>query len=128
MPEVVKERGEPNNFSPREECFGVGKNVDDVGMSVTFVRDDIEYAPGELHDSERVLEPAVCRARPNDLCQRELMTVPKPLQRPRVDRCDFISAHANEVVNRVADFMLMLLHVAADRNSSIAIVSGIFAP
>lgn len=123
MPEVVKEGGEPNNFSPREECFGVRENVDDIRVSVAFVRDDVEYAAGELHHPERMLEPAVRRTGVNEIRQRELMNVPKALKRPRVDRCDFVGGHADEVVDRIADLVLMLRHVAADRNSLIAIIS-----
>ena len=109
MPEVVKQRRETNVLPPRDERFRVGKKVD-VRAAVPFVREDVEHAAGELHDAEGVLEPAMRRAGIHEIRQRELMDVSEPLKRPRIDRRHFIRRNANEVVNRVSNFVLMLRH------------------
>ncbi len=109
MSEVVKERAKPNDLSPCNERRAVGKDVDGR-MPVVFVRDDVEYPAGQLHDAERVLEPAVRRAWVDEIGERELVNVPEALKRPGVDRCDLIGCDSDEVVNRIANLALMLRH------------------
>ena len=109
MSEVVKERAKPNDLSPCNERLAVGEDVDGRVPAV-LVRDDVEHPAGQLHDAERVLEPTVRRAWVDEISERELVNVPKALKRPGVDRCDLIGCDSDEVVNRIADLVLMLRH------------------
>src|SRR3954452_17764047 len=81
MSEVVKERAKPNDLSPGNERLAVGKGVDGR-MPVVLVRDDIEHPAGQLHHTERMLEPAVRCAGVDKVGERELVDVPKALKRP----------------------------------------------
>jgi hypothetical protein len=79
--EVVEECREPNYLSPCHQGFGIGEDVDGA-ISIAFVSDDVEDAAGEFHDSERVLESPMCRSWVDEVCQRKLVNVAKPLKRP----------------------------------------------
>lgn len=57
-----------------------------------------------------MLETAMGRAGINEIGERQLMNVPKPLKWPGIDRSDFVRRDANEVMNWIADLVLMLRH------------------
>src|SRR5437016_5325824 len=78
--EVVEERRKANDLSPCRKRFGIGKDIERA-IAIAFVSDDVEHAAGEFHDSERVLEPAMRCSWIDQVCQRKLVNVAKPLKR-----------------------------------------------
>jgi alkanesulfonate monooxygenase SsuD/methylene tetrahydromethanopterin reductase-like flavin-dependent oxidoreductase (luciferase family) len=109
MPEIVKQCREPNHLPPCDQRFAVGEEVD-IGMATAFVCDDVEDTAGQFHDAEGMFEPAMRRSGIDERRQRELVNVPKALEWARVDRRNFVGGDADEVVNGIADLVLMLRH------------------
>jgi hypothetical protein len=81
MAEVMKECRKPNDLSPGHKRFRIRKDLNRT-VSVPFMSDDVEDAASELHDAERMLEPPMCRSWIDEVRQRKLVNVPKPLERP----------------------------------------------
>lgn len=79
-------------------------------MAIALVGDDVEDAPGQLHDAEGMLEAAMCRSGIDEVGERELVNVPKTLERSGVDGRNLVGGDADEVVNRVPDLVLVLGH------------------
>lgn len=113
MPEVVEQGGEANHLPPGRQRFTVWKEVHDVRVAIALVGDDVEDSAGQLHHTQRVLEPPMGRARVDEIRQRELVNVPEPLKWAGVDRRDLVGCDADEVMNRVADLVLLLRHCSS---------------
>lgn len=105
MTEVVEESAESDELSPAAQRESLRKL--DVTMPVRLGRDHVENATRHLHHAEGMLESAVGSARIDQIRHRELMNVPQPLERPRVDRTHLVARNSNEVVNRIADLVLL---------------------
>jgi hypothetical protein len=81
MAKIVKQRRKANDLSPGDERFAIGEQVD-FGMTVALVRDDVEDATGQFHDTEGVFEPAMGRSGIDEVSKRELVNVPEALKWP----------------------------------------------
>jgi hypothetical protein len=85
-------------------------DIADLVGDLVRTRDDVVDAAGEVHDSERVLEPLVRRAGIDKVREGELVDVAEPLERRRVDHCLLVVVVVDEDVDRVANFVDALWH------------------
>ena len=86
------------------------ENLPDFVADVRGVGDDVEDPARQFHDAERMFEPLVRRRRIEHVGQRELVDVPQPLERPRVQDRTLVRVQPDEDVDRVADLVQVLAH------------------
>ena len=84
----------------------------DLIRDVGWIRHHVEDTAGEFHDAQRMLEPLVGCRRIKQVGQRQLVDVPQPLERPRIQHRPLVRVQPDEDVNRVADLVEVLAHRA----------------
>ncbi len=74
-------------------------------IDLVGARDHVVHPAREVHDAQAVLEALVGGAGIDLVRERQLMDVPQPLKRWRVDDPPFVVIERDESVNRVSDLV-----------------------